>query len=375
MSGCPFAGIIKATAPAVAPKVPDIVNDFYPRMFENNPETKAFFNPANQFADPPLQRMALANAVVAYASNIDQLENLTEAVKIITHKHCGLGVKPEHYGIVHKNLMASIAHILGDIVTPEIGDGWSEAVLALAKIMHETEAANYKTAEERSGGWLGVKDFTVSGIRKVTEDCAEFTFTPVDGKAPIDFTPGQFLTLHMKKEGATPRHYTVTNAPGKDYLQCCTKKIPGGFVSNALHSLKEGEIVGLAPPFGVFTMKEGPAVLISAGIGATPMKSFIDSTPADKLKLVVHVDKNEAAHPFREEMMACGAPTHFVYTQASGRPDPKTLVEEVLKPHLSDCDFYMCGPSAFLTAMKAALTEAGAKSVNVDVFGPALSGA
>jgi len=270
--------------------------------------------------------------------------------------------------------MASIAHILGDIVTPEIGNGWSEAVLSLAKILYETEAANYKMAEERSGGWSGVKDFTVSGIRKLTEECSEFTFKAVDGKAPIDFTPGQFLTLHLKKMGATPRHYTVTNAPGKDYLQCCTKKIPGGFVSNELHALKEGEVVGLAAPFGVFTMKEGPAVLISAGIGATPMKSFIDSTPVDKLKLVLHVDRDEASHPFREEMVACGAPTYFVYTKASGRPDPKTLVNEVLKAHLSDCDFYMCGPSAFLTGMKVALSDAGAKSVNVDVFGPALSG-
>merc|ERR1719327_394133 len=81
--GCPFAEILKATAPIVAPKVPEIVDDFYPRMFQNNPETKAFFNPANQFKDPPLQRIALGNAVVAYASNIEKPENLAEAIEII----------------------------------------------------------------------------------------------------------------------------------------------------------------------------------------------------------------------------------------------------------------------------------------------------
>lgn len=373
MSGCPFADIIKATAPAVAPKVPEIVNDFYPRMFKNNPEAKAFFNPANQFADPPMQRQALANAVIAYASNIDQLDNLKGAVETIANKHCGLLVKAEHYGIVHENLMASIAHILGDVVTPEIGKGWSDAVLALAKILTETEAGLYKMAETRSGGWSGVKDFEISNIRRLTADCAEFTFKPVDGKVPIEFTPGQFLTVHVRTTGATPRHYTITNAPGKNYLQCCPKKVPGGFISGCLHSMKEGDVVGLSPPFGVFKMKDGDAVLISAGIGATPMKSFIESYP-EQVKFVLHIDKNEASHPFKEEMLGSGAKTHFVYTEQSGRPKPEKLANDVLKPYLQDCNFFLCGPGPFLSDWKAALEAAGAKSVNMDVFGPTLAG-
>jgi len=89
ISGCPFAAIVKATAPAVAPKTREIVDDFYPRMFKQNPETQAFFNKANQFKEPPGQRMALANAIVAYASNIEDLGHLTGAVELIAHKHCG----------------------------------------------------------------------------------------------------------------------------------------------------------------------------------------------------------------------------------------------------------------------------------------------
>jgi len=370
---CPFADIVKATAPAVAPKVPEIVNDFYPRMFKNNPETKAFFNPANQFADPPLQRMALAGAVVAYASNIDRLENLTGAVQIIANKHCGLSVQAEHYGIVHKNLMQSIGHVLGDVVTPEIGNGWSEAVLALADTLINAEKAAYQTAAGRRGGWTGVKDFKVSSVRQVAGECAEFTFKPVNGAGPIDFTPGQFLTLHLKHEGATPRHYTVTNAPGQDYLQCCVKRIPGGFVSNAMHKLAVGDVVGLAPPFGAFKMTDGPAVLISAGIGATPMKCFLQSA-AKSVRFVLHVDKTQATHPFKQEMEASGVPTHFHYTQEQGgRPSPVALVQGVLKPYLSECDFFLCGPTSFLTAMRDALQGAGAKSIHLDVFGPTLA--
>merc|ERR1712107_203480 len=82
----------------------------------------AFFNQANQFAEPPMQRLALANAVVAYASNVDTLANVSGAVNLIAHKHCGLGVEPEHYGIVHKKIekgfISNLMHGLkeGDVV-------------------------------------------------------------------------------------------------------------------------------------------------------------------------------------------------------------------------------------------------------------------
>jgi nitric oxide dioxygenase len=371
-SKCPFAAIVKATAPAVAPKVLDIVGNFYPRMFQNNPEVKKVFNPANQFADPPRQRLALANSVVAYASNIDQLDKIADAVKIIAHKHCGVNVVPDQYPVVHKNLMESVGEILGEVVTPEIGQGWSDAVLSLANILIEEEAKLYQMAESRSGGWSGVKDFKISGMRSVASDCVEFTFVPIDGAGPIDFTPGQFLTLHLPHEGATPRHYTVTNAPGKEYLQCCVKKIKDGFVSNVMHSLAEGNIVGLTPPFGVFHMGSRPAVLVSAGCGATPMKSFLDSSP-EMIRFMLHVDKNPAAHPFKAEMEAAAVSTHFHYTEQKGRLTSEKLVETLLEDYIADCDFFLCGPTSFLTDMKTALQVAGAKNVNCDVFGPALS--
>jgi len=350
----------------------EIVDDFYPRMLKNNPEAQAFFNPANQFEEPPRQRMALANAVCAYATNIDNLGALTGAVKIIAHKHCALNVQPPHYQIVHDNLMASIGHTLGEAVTPEVGEGWSQAVLELAKILINTEEELYQMAEKRSGGWRGQKDFKVSAVRLVAESCAEVTFVPADGAgAPIEFSAGQFLTVHLKKEGATPRHYTVTSAPGKPYLQCCVKKLPGGFVSGAIHELKEGDVVGLSAPFGTFSLTESPAVLISAGIGATPMKAFLEAD-VKKLRMVVHVDKTEETHPFRQEFIDSGVNTHFHYTCKHGRPSAANLVDKV-KPHLADCNVYVCGPKGFLDDMKAALSEAGAQNVHFDVFGPTLA--
>jgi len=367
---CPFADIIKATAGAVAPNVPAIIDDFYTRLFDQAPETKAFFNPANQFGQPPKQRNALANAVVAYASNIEDLTPLLGPVEIIANKHAALTVAPVHYEIVHKHLMASIGHILGDVVTPEIGTGWSDAVLALAKLLIEKEEELYRIAEARTGGWRGVKDFKLKEKRQVADQCVELTFEAADGAGPIDFTPGQFLTLHLKKEGATPRHYTVTSKPGQPFLQCCVKKISGGFVSSAVHDMPEGELVGLSAPFGTFSLKEKPIVLVSAGIGITPMKAFVQ-VASDRVKLAVHVDKAAEQHPFKDAFAE--VPTHVHYTQAAGRSEANALVKEVLQAHVSECDFYLCGPDAWQTDLKAALEQAGAKGIYAERFGQVLA--
>lgn len=110
----------------------------------------------------------------------------------------------------------------------------------------------------------------------------------------------------MKNDGATPRHYTVVSKPGAGHLQICVKKVPGGFVSNRVHELKEGDVVGLAAPFGSFHFKEGKgAVLVSAGIGVTPMRSFLASHRSD-VRMALHVANDEARHPYRDESVAAG---------------------------------------------------------------------
>merc|ERR1712217_70751 len=83
------------------------------------------------------------------------------------------------------------------------------------------------------------------------------------------------------------------------------------------HQMSIGDVVGLAPPFGAFKMTPAPAVLISAGIGATPMQCFLRSAP-ESVRFILHVDKDEEAHPFRADMEAAGVPTHFHYTQKEG---------------------------------------------------------
>ena len=91
-------------------------------MLSNNPELLDVFSiPAQRNGEQP---HALAESVHAYAQHINDLSPLVPTVVRIAEKHVALGIKPEDYGTVAKNLMAAIAEILGDAFTPELQEAW-----------------------------------------------------------------------------------------------------------------------------------------------------------------------------------------------------------------------------------------------------------
>jgi nitric oxide dioxygenase len=327
--------VVKSTAAVVAPHAEEITRNFYKRMLGNNRFLFRFFNKNNQKRGE--QPKALAHAIVAYASNIDNLGVLGSAVDLMAVKHCGLQVLPEHYPIVHDNLMASVAEVLGDAVTPEIAAGWSEAVMGLAGILIDAEEKLYSEAETRSGGWRGWRDFKVVKKEITADRAATFSFQPDDARAgeKFDFTEGQFLTIlsGLKDEEGdevAPRHYTITSAPGDDVLQATVRKVPGGTVSGWLHNkVKEGDTVKLSPPFGAYRPRaEGPLLFMSAGIGVTPMAAF---TPKYKDRVIraVHVDNEPEDNPFKARMEKELGGVYQYYV-GEDKPSAKDVVDVVL---------------------------------------------
>ena len=91
-----------------------------------------------------LQVSALAKAVLAYATHIDDLGQLKDAVSIINHKHISLNIKPEYYKDVGTELLRAIKDILGEAATEEIIDAWKKAYFYLADILigNETKMRN-----------------------------------------------------------------------------------------------------------------------------------------------------------------------------------------------------------------------------------------
>merc|ERR1719203_2452987 len=236
--------------------------------------------------------------------------------------------------------------------------------------------------EQREGGWSGFAEFEVSKLVDLTDQVRQVSFKPPAG-SPLagkrfDFTAGQYLSLQIDADGdgrTAPRHYTCTSPVGADYLQCTVKRNKGGKISNYVHDhLKVGDRVTLATPVGVFVAPEepAPAVLISAGIGVTPMVN-LQRRLGDAVKLVVHVDRSEEAHPYRDFFEEHAAETLFKYTAVGGRPTTEGLVGDILQRAGTDHEFFICGPATWMDAMQAELVAKGAKKVTCEVFGSQLA--
>lgn len=379
--------IIKATAPVVGANAGAITSHFYPLMFERYPSVKTLFNQTHQ--QKGTQPQALANALVAYATNIDELGNLSEAVSLIVHKHCSLNILPEHYPIVGECLMEAIGAVLGDAVTAEVADAWQTAYQQLANLLIDAEEKVYQMHSERQGGWRGERDFKLTRIVKESDVISSFYFSPCAGESVIDFTAGQYIGLVLNINGTSVRrNYSLSDAPGKTELRISVKREDDGLVSGYLHNqLKEGEIVSLIAPAGDFVLKpsERPVVFITGGVGITPAISMLNSC-VDSAKEVVfiHAAINSAHHAFAKHIQDLTAQydnlsSYVIYEKplAGDQSDGKGfLTKELLQNALNnnlDVDLYFLGPKPFMMCVNKIADELGIPTSqrHHEFFGPA----
>lgn len=134
-------GIVKSTAPILKEKGEEITTAMYKILFENNPELKELFKDAQ-----PDQYKKLANAVYAYAANIDKLEVLGGGIETMAQAHVKTNVKPEHYPLVGQAILGAIKEVLGDGATQEVLEAWKEAYFFLADVLINREKELYKSA-------------------------------------------------------------------------------------------------------------------------------------------------------------------------------------------------------------------------------------
>lgn len=378
---------IQATVPALQAHARDITEHFYPLMFSRYPEVKAYFNQAHQASGT--QRQALANAVLAYAANIDKLEALGDAVNLIAHKHCSLNIRPEQYPIVGECLLDAIAAVLGDAATPAILQAWGEAYQQLANILINAEEDIYQTHAGRDGGWRGEKTFTVTNKVAESDVITSFYLAPADGgEAPIHFTPGQYVGLILTIDGQTVRrNYSLSRAPGHNTLRISVKREPGGLVSNHLHDrVNVGEQLQLTAPCGDFVLQQNqrPLWLVTGGVGVTPAISMLDAALADGREVVFfHAAQSGRHHAFRAHVDQLAAEhdrlqVRYVYDRPDDADAPHAtglVSAEMLQPLLPadrDVDLYFLGPLPFMRHVLAISRQLGipADQVHYEFFGP-----
>ncbi|OAS84079.1 MULTISPECIES: NO-inducible flavohemoprotein [Metabacillus] len=392
--------IVKSTAPVLAERGVEITSYFYKTMFEAHPELLNIFNHANQ--KQGRQQTALANTVYAAATYIDQLEVLLPAVKQIAHKHRSLNVKKEHYPIVGEFLLKAIKDVLGDAATPEVLQAWGEAYQVIAQVFIDIENEMYE--EANTNKWEGFKAFKV--MKKVDESSliTSFYLQATDGSDVPAFQPGQYVTVRLTVSGEEyllNRQYSLSDAPGKNYLRISVKREGAepstlGKVSNYLHDhVNEGEEIELTAPAGDFVLNEvteSPLYLISGGVGITPMMSMLKRVAdkqADRVVTFIHAAKNSEVQAFHQEItetinLLPNARKYNVYENptASDR-EKKTFdlegyvdyqkLQEIVKD--KEADFYVCGPVPFMKNVIDGLETLGVKAENIhfEFFGPSIN--
>ncbi|MBL4730594.1 MAG: hypothetical protein JKY28_04375 [Sulfurimonas sp.] len=133
--------LIKATAPLLKEKGEEITTVMYRILFTNHPEAKELFKNA-----APDQYKKLANAVYAYAANIDQLHKLSKGIDTMTMSHVKTNILPEHYPWVGEALLGAIKEVLGSAATDDIMQAWEEAYNFLANVLMTKEKEMYSAA-------------------------------------------------------------------------------------------------------------------------------------------------------------------------------------------------------------------------------------
>lgn len=395
--------IVKQTIPVLQEHGEALTRHFYQRMFQHNPEVKAFFNPAHQAAGT--QQRALAGAICAYAQHIDNPAALADAVELIAQKHVSLGIKPEHYPIVGENLLASIREVLGEAATDDIINAWAEAYGVLADIFARREGEVFQQQEEKYG-WQGFKTFIVEKRERCSENIESFYLCPADGTKLALHRAGQYITVRIPlPDGSTTmRNYSLSNMPGEPWFRISVKHergtvegVPDGVVSGYLHEkLKVGDSIEVAPPSGEFTLTlpqapEKPLVFIAGGVGITPLMSMLqvalDESPADRPIVFVQAALNGTVQPFAEELKDLerrydNLALHVRFSApgaddlAAKRCHSSGLVDaELLEDLVGDtpASYYFCGPAPMLQHVRQLLKARGVadRDQHFEFFGPA----
>lgn len=394
--------IVKSTVPALQENGETLTRHFYLRMFEKNPEVRAFFNPANQASGG--QQQALAAAICAYAANIDNLGALTGAVEVIAQKHASLQIKPEHYPIVGENLLASIKEVLGEAATDEVIDAWAAAYGVLTGILTGREREIYDEQAAAPGGWRDFKAFKVVKKEKESEVITSLYLAPDDGAAVPPFKPGQYISLRVPSEdgSTTMRNYSLSGRPGEAHFRISVKReaglgVPDGYVSNLLHkSVDVGQTVELAAPSGEFVLDQStgsdrPLVLLAGGVGITPVFSMLlvalETMPERDVRFIYGcLDEKHQAFKAEIDRLQNDHPNLKVHTRYSDRPSDEIakgeaanvsdgfvdaeLIESVVGQR--DADYYFCGPKLFMAAVNRTLVgwNVPRSQIHFEFFGP-----
>ena len=285
--------------------------------------------------------------------------------------------------------------VLRALRIPALSPGWQGSFRALLK--EEPGSGNAGlAATSPPPAWPGFRQLTVTAITHESDSAISIRLEDPTGTPLPAALPGQYLTLRVQPEQgqrALLRNYSLSGPPGAGYYRITVKRERNGAVSGYLHTrLAVGDQLDIAAPRGTFILDQTPAplLLISAGIGATPVLAMLQALAQESSHREIwclYGGRDGREHPFAAEARALVASlpkarSHIYYSRPgpddlagrdfdkAGRLTAPVLAE--LQPP-SDAEVYMCGPTAFMSDISAGLSALGfdASRIHTEVFGAA----
>jgi ferredoxin-NADP reductase len=284
--------------------------------------------------------------------------------------------------------------LLRALRVPALSPGWQASFRAL--LDGEAGGGNAGlTAPSPAPAWPGFHPLVVAAIERESDSVVSIRLEGADGTRLPPARPGQYLTLRIQLDDehrSVLRNYSLSGPPGAGYYRISVKREPGGTASGYLHTrLKVGERVDIGAPRGTFMLDPTPApvLLVSAGIGATPVLAMLHALAHERSAREVwwlHGARSGRDHSFAAEARALlaalpHAHTHICYS----RPTPDDIegrdfdsvgrLSAALLANLApprDAEAYLCGPTSFMEEIGIGLVAMGldASRIHTERFGP-----
>jgi ferredoxin-NADP reductase/MOSC domain-containing protein YiiM/ferredoxin len=278
---------------------------------------------------------------------------------------------------------------------PALSPGWQASFRALVEGEAGSGNAGLTTASPPPA-WPGFRRLTVTGIERESNSVISIRLEDPDGAPVPPARPGQYLTLRLQpddQQRPVLRNYSLSGPPDAGYYRITVKREHAGAASGYLHAhLRVGAQIEIAAPRGTFILDstDAPVLLISAGIGATPVLAMLHALATEHTEREIWWIQGARSghdHSFAAEARALLASlanvhTHVCYSrpgsddlegrdfQSAGRLTASRLAE--LSPP-RDAEAYLCGPIPFMDEISAGLAAMGidASRIHTEPFGPA----
>lgn len=280
---------------------------------------------------------------------------------------------------------------------PALSKAWQDSFQAMLQqdLGSKTSVGNPGLAiEEPAPAWPGFRQMRVATIHKESESVTSFVLVPADKKSLSLFQAGQFVVLRLIMDpGKAPvlRSYSLSDLPAVDHFRISVKSELKGIGSSFLcDRAREGDVLDVSAPRGSFTLRasQSPVVLLSAGVGATPVMSMLHALASEKSQREIwwiYAARNRVEHPFAEESRSLlkqlsRGRGYIVYSRPAATDqvgtdfDAAGHIDAALLKRIGvsqGSDFYLCGPSSFLQNMRDGLQTWGvpADNVHTEIFG------